>query len=98
MAAGRVVLGADAAGIPQLLEQGKWGGLFPADDVVDLAAQLKAFADNSAGSWQTAAAAQTHARAHFEPGAVARQTVAVYRTVAAAGAEKNEWDTKLGTH
>ena len=98
MAAGRVVLGADAAGIPQLLEHGKWGGLFPADDVVELAAQLKSFASDSAGSWRAADAAQTHARTHFEPGAVARQTVEVYRAVVGAGAGKNGWDTKLGTH
>lgn len=64
------------------------GGLFPADDVVELAAQLKSFASDSAGSWRAADAAQTHARTHFEPGAVARQTVEVYRAVVGAGAEK----------
>ena len=98
MAAGRCVIGADAAGIPLLLEKGKWGGLFPAGDDAELAAQLKAFASNSATGWQTATAAQTHARAHFEPGAVARQTVEVYQAVADASAGKNGWDTELGTH
>jgi len=98
MAAGRFVLGADAAGIPRLLEQGKWGGLFPPEGEAELAARLKEFTSNSAASWQTAKAAQTHARATFEPGAVARRTVAVYRAVAGRSAGKIGWDTKSGTH
>lgn len=99
MAAGRVVLGANAAGVPRLLEQGKWGGLFPAESDAELAAQLQAVGSDSASSrWLTAAAAQAHARATFEPGAVARQTVAVYQAAVAASAGKNGWDTQLGTH
>lgn len=98
MAAGRVVLGANAAGVPRLLEQGKWGGLFPAESDAELAAQLQAVGSDSASRWLTAAAAQAHARATFEPGAVARQTVAVYQAAVAASAGKNGWDTQLGTH
>ena len=98
MAAGRVVLGADAAGIPRLLEKGKWGGLFQPESDAELVARLQAFAAQPAASWQTAVAAQTHARTHFEPGAVARQTVEVYRAAVGACAGKNGWDTKLGTH
>lgn len=98
MAAGRVVVGADAAGIPQLLAGGKWGGLFPPESDAELAARLQAFAAQPAASWQTAAAAQAHALATFEPGAVARRTVEVYRGGAGARAGKNGWDTKLGTH
>lgn len=98
MAAGRVVLGADAAGIPQLLAGGKWGGLFPPESETELAARLQACATQPDASWQTAAAAQEHARATFEPDAVARRTVAVYRAVLAAAAGKNGWDTESGTH
>jgi glycosyltransferase involved in cell wall biosynthesis len=88
MAAGRVVLGADAAGIPQLLAAGQWGGLFPPESDTELATRLQAFARQPAASWQTAVAAQAHARATFEPGAVARRTVAVYREVLALVTEK----------
>jgi glycosyltransferase involved in cell wall biosynthesis len=76
MAAGRIVLGADAAGIPRLLEGGQWGGLFPGEDAGQLAARLQAV---GATEWDRAAAAQAHARTTFEPSAVARRTVAVYR-------------------
>lgn len=85
MAAGRVVLGADAAGIPQLLERGKWGGLFPGEDAVELAARLQTV---GASTWETAAAARGRACADFEPGAVARRTVAVYRAALAIRQEK----------
>lgn len=98
MAAGRVVLGADAAGIPQLLAGGKWGGLFPPESDAELAARLKEFAGNPAAGWQTATLAQAHARATFEPGAVAQRTVAVYREVVATDAGKIGWDTESGTH
>lgn len=97
MAAGRVVLGADAAGIPQLLAAGKWGGLFPPASEAELAARLQAFVSQPAASWQTAAAAQAHARATFEPGAVARRTLAVYRAALGTPAGKIGWDTELGT-
>ena len=97
MAAGRVVLGADAAGIPQLLAAGKWGGLFAPGSDAELATRLQGLAGQSLVTWQTAADAQAHARATFEPGAVARQTVAVYRAALDTPAGKIGWDKALGT-
>ena len=93
MAGGRCVFGADAAGIPQLLAGGRLGGLFSPESDVELATRLKEFTGNPAAGWQTATAAQAHARATFEPGAVARRTVAVYRAVVGAPAGKIGWDT-----
>lgn len=83
MAAGRVVMGADAAGIPRLLEHGRWGELFAPEDAAGLAGHLEALGRTPERFWPRAIAAARHARATFEPGAVARQTLAVYRTVAA---------------
>lgn len=80
MAAGRIVLGANAAGIPNLLEGGRWGGLFAGHHAEDLAERLKRL---NTANWDTAVAAQAHARTTFEPDAVARRTVAVYRAVRA---------------
>lgn len=93
MAGGRVVLGADSAGIPRLLEGGRWGGLFPAGDAGALAGQLAALASEPARWWLRAQAAAAHARSTFEPGAVARCTVAVYRAATNATAGKNGCDT-----
>ena len=67
MASGRVVMGADAAG---------------------LAGHLEALGQTPERFWLRASAAARRARATFEPGAVARQTLAVYRTVAAQVREK----------
>lgn len=80
MAGGRIVLGADAAGIPRLLAGGRWGVLFPGDDASALASRLKTLGPTH---WESAAAAQAHAHATYEPGAVARQTVEVYRAIVA---------------
>lgn len=88
MAAGRVVMGADAAGIPRLLERGQWGELFAAEDAAVLAGHLEALGRTPERFWPRASAAARHARETFEPGAVARQTLAVYRTVAAQVREK----------
>ncbi|NBV20569.1 MAG: glycosyltransferase [Proteobacteria bacterium] len=85
MAAGRRVLGANAAGIPRLLAAGQWGGLFPGDDATALAAQLKSL---GVPAWETARAAQIHARATFEPAAVARQTVTVYQEILRAATRR----------
>jgi len=93
MAAGRVVLGADAAGIPRLLEGGRWGGLFPAEDAAVLAGQLTTMASQPARCWPRAEAAAGHARSMFEPGAVARRTVDVYRAAITGSAGKIGCDT-----
>lgn len=96
MAAGRMVLGADAAGIPKLLEGGKWGGLFKAEEPEALASLLKFIAQHPQGSAPRADVV-AHARATFEPGAVARQTVEVYRAALGPLAGKTVSDTPRGT-
>jgi glycosyltransferase involved in cell wall biosynthesis len=97
MAAGRCVLGAEAAGIPQLLAHGQWGGLFAPESDEALAEHLQTSARQPAPSWQAAAAAQAHAHATFEPGAVARRTVAVYQAALRTPAGKNGGDTGVET-
>jgi len=43
-----------------------------------------AFLKNPTGFWDLASAAQTHARATFEPSVVARQTAELYAEIARA--------------
>jgi glycosyltransferase involved in cell wall biosynthesis len=85
MAAGRPVFGADAAGIPTLLEGGSLGTLFPPFLPEALAEGLKMFSANPAPFWQMAALAQSHARTQFEPLTVARKTLEVYQNVLSVG-------------
>jgi glycosyltransferase involved in cell wall biosynthesis len=81
MASGRCVLGASAAGIPSLLDNGAYGSLFPPEDAQALAEVLRDLAKNPDGYWERAAAAKKHAHATFRPEAVARRTVEVYRAI-----------------
>lgn len=81
MAAGRPVFGADAAGTPALLEQGKLGTLFPPGDGSKLAEELGRLATESDPYWQKASLASAHARDRFEPSAVARKTLEVYKSI-----------------
>jgi glycosyltransferase involved in cell wall biosynthesis len=81
MAAGRCVFGANAAGIPALLEQGKWGELFDGEKPEDLAQRLARMAENSGTFWERAFEAGQMAQARFKPQAVARVTLELYRRI-----------------
>jgi glycosyltransferase involved in cell wall biosynthesis len=81
MAAGRPVFGADAAGTPALLEQGRLGTLFPPDAASTLADELRRLAAEADPYWEKASLASAHARARFEPSAVARNTLEVYKSI-----------------
>lgn len=77
MACGRIVMGARAAGIPMLVENGRLGTLFDLEDPGALANSLATVLREPAGAWQRAEVAAVEAR-RFMPGAVARRTVDIY--------------------
>ncbi len=82
MATGRCALGAASAGIPRLLHDGRLGSLFSPEQPDDLVQTLRKFHREPSGFWDRAAQARTHALATFQPSAVARRTVEVYRHLA----------------
>ena len=61
MAAGTVVLGANAGGIPQVVEDGVTGLLFNADDTASLPRMVQSLLDNPARMAQIRAQARVHA-------------------------------------
>ena len=81
LAAGRCVFGADAAGIPKLLQQEKFGTLFPAKNPEPLAEKLASFTIDPSAYWKRAKAGQTFAHATFKPEMVAHHTFEVYREI-----------------
>ncbi len=84
MACGRPVFGAEAAGIPRLLDGGTYGTLFPLDHPDTLAQRLQAFARNGDPYWNIAARSRAFAENNFEPGAVAARTARLYRSILGA--------------
>jgi glycosyltransferase involved in cell wall biosynthesis len=86
MAAGRYVLGARSAGIPSLLADGRYGGLFPGDEPAALAAALRQFAASPQRFQDRVHLGQAAARDRYRPSAVAERTIALYREIS-AGAE-----------
>lgn len=83
MAGGRVVMGAKAAGIPALLENGALGTLFAGEDAGALVDSLREFAAAPAAAWVRAEAATRRAAERFAPTAVARRTVETYAEILA---------------
>lgn len=83
MAGGRVVMGAKAAGIPALLENGALGTLFAGEDAGALVDSLREFAAVPAAAWVRAEAATRRAAERFAPTAVARRTVETYAEILA---------------
>lgn len=83
MAAGRVVMGANAAGIPRLVQDHQLGTLFSPDDPADLVQCLRRFSKDAGAFWEKAEKARVHAAATFQPVAVARRTIDVYRQILA---------------
>lgn len=81
MAAGRPVFGADAAGTPALLAQGGLGTLFSDSSASMLFETLKRFVSEPMVFWSKTEQASVHARAQFEPSAVARRTIEVYKSI-----------------
>jgi glycosyltransferase involved in cell wall biosynthesis len=81
MAGGRCVFGANAAGTPKLLQEGKFGTLFAAENADGLAAELKQFVADATAYWERASAGRDFAHATFKPGIVARRTCEVYQEI-----------------
>jgi glycosyltransferase involved in cell wall biosynthesis len=81
LAAGRCVLGADAAGIPRLLNNGQYGGLFPGQDAEALADALEQVYRHPETVEARTHAGQAFAHAQFQPRAVAERTVGAYSAV-----------------
>lgn len=87
MACGRCVLGADAAGIPELLHQGNFGMLFSPDSADVLAEQLIQFVRQPSVYWQRARAGRNFACTTFKPKVVAERTVEVYKQIREVSAD-----------
>ncbi len=81
MACGRCVFGADAAGIPELLKQGRLGTLFPAESAEVLAGEFSRWMTEAAPYWERARAGQEFASTTFRPAMVAQRTREVYREI-----------------
>jgi glycosyltransferase involved in cell wall biosynthesis len=85
MASGRCVFGARAGGIPALLQNGKYGTLFAADDPEALCAVLRDFLSKPAPYWDLAEVAQVYARETFQPANVAQRTALLYKHILEGG-------------
>jgi glycosyltransferase involved in cell wall biosynthesis len=81
MAGGRCVFGANAAGTPRLLEEGKFGALFETESADGLALELKQFVADATSYWERARAGRDFAHATFKPGIVARRTFEIYQKI-----------------
>jgi glycosyltransferase involved in cell wall biosynthesis len=81
MACGRCVFGADAAGIPKLLQPGGYGTLFPAESPEALALELRQLVTDPASYWELARNAKNFADSTFKPETVARRTFDVYTEI-----------------
>lgn len=86
MASGRIAMGASAAGIPRLLQEGRMGTQFSPDDPEDLVQALRRLVRDPGGFWEKAEKARVHAAAMFQPASVARRTVEVYEAAVRASA------------
>jgi glycosyltransferase involved in cell wall biosynthesis len=85
MAAGRVAMGAAAAGIPRLLQDGRMGTQFSPDAPEELVQAIRKLARDPGEFWERAERARVHAAATFQPAAVARRTIDVYRQAMGSG-------------
>lgn len=81
MACGRCVFGARAAGIPALLQQGRYGTLFDPQTPQSLFQSLADFVKNPASYWALAEAGRKHASSTFRPSAVAGLTHQLYERI-----------------
>lgn len=85
MAAGKPVISTRVGGLPWLVEEGVSGMLVEPGDVEGLAGALAAVLTDEARRSAMGEAARRKALARFEAGAVAEQTVRVYREILAGG-------------
>jgi glycosyltransferase involved in cell wall biosynthesis len=81
MASGRCVFGANAAGIPILLDRGQLGTLFELDHPSSLARRLADLHAHPESYRSLSTTARLHAQNCFKPRAVALQTLDVYRKI-----------------
>jgi 1,4-alpha-glucan branching enzyme len=83
LAARRAVFGANAAGIPRLLDDGTLGTLFDGENPDSLAARLTEYLDNPEPFREKARIGRLEAEKSFHPVGVARQTIETYRRILA---------------
>ena len=83
MASARAVLATRAGAIPWMLDEGASGYLVEINDTEEMAAGLRALLSDTSLRWRLGDAARERATQLFESGAVAAQTVALYRDLLA---------------
>ncbi len=81
MLAGKPVVASGAGGIPEIVQNGKTGWLYPPGDAKALAETLEEVLENRARTAAVAAAGQAHARDNFSLVAAIRQVDAALRQV-----------------
>jgi glycosyltransferase involved in cell wall biosynthesis len=79
LATGLPVVGTNACGIPDMIEEGKTGFLIDADDPSMIAERLERLLRDASARARMSAAAKTVARQTWHPAAVAAATVDLYR-------------------
>jgi glycosyltransferase involved in cell wall biosynthesis len=79
LALGRPVIGSELGGVPEMLEHGKTGWLFPAGNVDALASLLDRWSEMGLAREDAGRAAWEDARARFHPQDVLETTVGLYR-------------------
>jgi glycosyltransferase involved in cell wall biosynthesis len=78
MACGCAVVASNVGGVPEMVDHGRNGLLFPAGDTGDLERQLATLIENPALRRQMAAAAAEDAKARFGMEIIARRMEAFY--------------------
>jgi glycosyltransferase involved in cell wall biosynthesis len=84
MANGRCVAGSTGGALPEVLGHGQYGDVYPLDDGSGLFASMMDFKSGPDRWWARAAVGVEHVAQRYSAGAVARQTVDVYRTICSA--------------
>lgn len=94
MAAGMAVVATNVGGIPHQLEHDRTGLIFEPGDVDQLAALVARIAKEADLSRRIGAAAKKVAITRYQAGAVAKETLSVYRTMIVPGAQRTSADGK----
>ncbi len=82
MAAGLPVVASDVGGIPDLVEHGRTGLLFPSNDAAALAAAIRTILSDESTSHAFSLAAKQEAENRFRPSSVAAAHVRIYQEIA----------------
>ena len=81
MAAGKIVIGSDAAGIPYLIEDGHNGRLFQSGDPKHLSIVIREILMGKSNNTQMSENAKSTALEKFHPQNVAKKTLAIYESL-----------------